>query len=257
MGAETSAAIWENSHDRISYTAPRGHAFSYYLEGGTGTRRLDVSPRTGRPGVVCIMPEGQTSEWEITTPFRFVHLYIPDNRLRAAFAQVHDCDARRMDLPELTFDEGRELALPLVQLSQAARCQDILLADAALSDLVGRLGKRAIAVKGGLPVRQLRRIDEWIDAHLEDRIRLADIAHLADLSPFHLHRMFRMTRGIALHGWVTNRRITRAKKMLEGSSPLIEIAHACGFSSQSHFSRVFKEQTSMTPSAYRAVRRGP
>lgn len=255
MGTATSVAIWENSYDRISYTAPRGHVFSYYLEGGTGTRRLDTSPETGRPGVVCIMPEGQTSEWEITTPFRFVHLYIPDNQLRAAFALVHDCDARRMDLPELTFAEARELVSPLARLAEAARCQDALLAEAAISDLVGRLGQRAITLKGGLPTHQLRRIDEWIDAHLDGQIRLADIAHLADLSPFHLHRMFRMTRGLPLHGWVTNRRIARAKIMLAGSPSLVEIAHACGFSSQSHFSRVFKEQTSATPDAYRALQR--
>lgn len=253
MGATSSVAIWENRNDRISYATPRGHVFSCYLDGGTGTRRLDYGPQTGRPGTICIMPEGQTSEWEITTPFRFVHLYVPDEQLRAAFAMIHDCDSRRMDLPELTFAEVPDLALPLVRLAKAALRHDLLMADGAIADVVGRLGKREITLKGGLPMHLLRRIDDWIDAHLDQPIRLADIACLTGLSPFHLHRMFRITRGLPLHGWVTNRRIARAKKMLAGLTPLVEIAQACGFSSQSYFTRVFKEQISTTPDAYRAL----
>lgn len=255
MGVASSVAIWENSNDRISYAAPHGHVFSCYLDGGTGTRRLDAGSRTGRPGTVCIMPEGQSSEWEITTPFRFVHFYIPDDRLRAAFALIHDCDARRMDLPELTFAEVPDLAIPLARLADAALRQDLLMADGAVADMVGRLGTRQIALKGGLPPRLLHRIDDWIDAHLDQPIRLADIACLTDLSPFHLHRMFKATRGLPLHGWVTSRRIARARTMLAGRSPLIEIAQACGFSSQSHFTRVFKEQMSTTPDAYRSLLR--
>lgn len=255
MGAATSVAIWENQHDRVSYDTPRGNVFSFYLEGGTGTRRLDHGFETGRPGVICIMPEGQTSQWEITTPFRFVHLYIPDDMLRASFALIHDCDARQMDLPEVTFGEAPALVSPLVRLAEAALSEDLLMADAALADLVGQLSKRAIALRGGLPGHLLRRIDDWIDAHLGQPIRLADIAALTELSPYHLHRMFRAARGLPLHGWVTARRIAQAKRMLDGPAPLIEVAEACGFSSQSHFSRVFKDQTATPPAAYRSLRR--
>lgn len=253
MGAASCVAIWENSNDRISYAAPNGHVFSCYLDGGTGTRRLDAGPQTGRPGTVCIMPEGQNSEWEITTPFRFVHLYVPDDHLRAAFAVIHDCDSRRMDMPELTFADVPDLALPLVKLAEAALRRDLLMADAAIADVVGRLGTRQIALKGGLPAHLLRHIDEWIDAHLDQPIRLADIACLTGLSPFHLHRMFKATRGLPLHGWITNRRIDRAKSMMAGRTPLVEIAQACGFSSQSHFTRVFKDRFSTTPDVYRAL----
>ncbi|MEO1910500.1 MAG: hypothetical protein ABGX10_08755 [Paracoccus sp. (in: a-proteobacteria)] len=59
MGVASGVAIWENCNDRISYAAPHGHVFSCYLDGGTGTRRLDAGSRTGRPGTICIMPEGQ------------------------------------------------------------------------------------------------------------------------------------------------------------------------------------------------------
>lgn len=253
LGAGGGVAIWENRDDRISYAAPRGHVFSLYLQGGTGTRRLDTGPGTGRPGAVCIMPEGQSSEWEITTPFRFVHLYMPDDQLRGAFAAVHDCDARRLDLPELTFAEMPALVAPLNGLAQAACAGDILMADAALAELVGKLGPRSVMLRGGLSPHLLRRLDDWIDAHMEDRICLADLADLTDLSPFHLHRMFRASRGLPLHSWITRQRIVRAKAMLATATPLIQIAVACGFSSQSHFTRVFKDQTAITPNAYRVA----
>ena len=74
LGAGRSITIWENRNDLVHYDAPRCHAFSLHLKGGTGTRRLDAGTETGRPGTVCIMPEGQNSEWEITTPFRFIHM---------------------------------------------------------------------------------------------------------------------------------------------------------------------------------------
>lgn len=252
LGAGAAVAIWENRDDRISYDAPRGHVFSLYLHGGTGTRRLDAGPQTGRPGSVCIMPQGQSSEWEITTPFRFVHLYLPDDRLRAAFVSIHDCDARRLDLPEATFAEMPSLVPPLSALSQAAWHGNILMADTALAELVGHLGSRKITLRGGLPAHILHRLDEWIDAHLDGTILLGDLAAIADLSPFHLHRMFRASRGTTLQGWITRQRIGRAKALLATTTPLIEISMACGFSSQSHFTRVFKAGTAITPSAYRA-----
>ncbi len=251
LGAGRSVTIWENAHDRIRYDAPEGHAFSLYLKGGTGTRRLDAGPETGRPGTVCILPEGQGSDWEITTPFRFVHLYIPDAPLRAAFADIHDRDSRLLDLSPATFAERPLLAAPLTALAQAACAEDVLMAEAAVADLVAHLGLRPVPLSGGLSPRVLRRIDDWIDSHLDANISLADLAAVADLSPFHLHRMFRASRGMAPQAWILRKRIGRARAMLRTACPLIEIAVATGFSSQSHFTRAFRAQTGMTPTGYR------
>ncbi|WP_237400507.1 helix-turn-helix transcriptional regulator [Rhodovulum visakhapatnamense] len=258
MGRGRGITIWENRNDRITYDATRGHVFSLYLEGGTGTRRLDAKGVSGWPGAVCIFPDGQTSEWEITTPFRFVHLYLPDDRLRADFARTHDCDARRFDLPEVTFAEMPALGGLLGALAGAASSGSILLADAVLAELVGGLAPRPAILRGGLAPHILSRLDEWIDAHLDEAIRLSDLAALADLSPFHLHRMFRVSRGMALHAWITERRIDRAKGLLSGPAPLVQIADACGFASQSHFTRAFKAATSTTPADWRrAVKDSP
>ncbi len=182
-----------------------------------------------------------------------MHLYVPDDQLRGAFARIHDCDARRMDLPETTFADMPALSGPLSALAKAAMAQDLLMADAFLADLVARLGTREIMLRGGLPAHLLRQIDDWIEAHLDQPIRLDDIAQAIGLSPYHLHRMFRATRGMPLHGWITNYRIARAKSLLAGPMPVVDIAFACGFSRQSHFARVFKAHTTCTPGTYRRL----
>ncbi|KQB12978.1 helix-turn-helix transcriptional regulator [Rhodobacter capsulatus] len=101
----------------------------------------------------------------------------------------------------------------------------------------------------------MRRIDDWIAAHLDGPIRLGALADLVGLSEFHLHRMFHAARGVPLQGWVRAARIARAKRLLATETPLIEIALGCGFSSQSHFTRAFKAETGLPPQAWRAATR--
>jgi AraC family transcriptional regulator len=255
LGEGCKVAIWQNHNDRMQYEAPRDHAFSLYLEGGTGVRRIDKMSKIGFPGAVCVIPQGCDSQWEITTPFRFVHLYLSDTRLRSGYARARDCDARQLNLPEASFITDPHLAAPLAQLASAAGSHDVLLAESAIAEIYGALKTKPVAVFGGLAPHVLRRTDEWIESHLDQTIHLDDLARLADLSDFHFHRMFRLSRGIAPYAWVTGRRIERAQALLRSGLPIAEIAVACGFSSQSHLTRVFRRWTGRPPAEYRSVSR--
>lgn len=254
FGAGRHISIWENAFDRVHYDAPIGHAFSRYLAGGQGTRRIDIQERVGWPGAVCVLPEGHQSKWEINDPFRFVHLYVPDDQLRGHFAQTHDCDSRLLEVHELTLEDAPLLSAPLAEMARAAINNNALYADAAFAELIARLKPSNIAVRGGLTPYQLRKIDEWVEAHLANPIRLKDLANLVGLSEFHFHRMFRASRGVSPHTWIMSERIREAKGLIK-DYPLADVAAACGFSSQSHFTRAFKSQTGMTPAAYRQKRR--
>ncbi|ANK89476.1 UNVERIFIED_ORG: AraC family transcriptional regulator [Rhizobium esperanzae] len=259
LGFGRSAAIWSNAHDRMSYQRPDGHTFSLYLSGGAGTRRLDGGPDArGRPGVLCIMPQGHSSEWEITDFFEFVHLYIPDDQMRRMFAETFDRDARLMALPEVTFDDAPALALRLRQMTEAMLAGGHLLAEEAMTQAIHDLfvdprygGMRACTISGGLAPHVRRRTLDYIEAHLGETIRLQDLAEIGQLSAFHFQRMFRASFGVSPHGWVAHRRVERAKSMLSDMEPIAQIASACGFSSQSHMTRAFKQGTGLTPSAYR------
>lgn len=253
LGAGCSVAIWENQNDHVRYEAPNNHTFSLYLKGGTGTRRLDAGRISGWPGAVCVMPAGQSSEWEITQPFRFVHLYLSDTRLRSQFSEAHDCDARLLDLVETNFANKPDLALPLAELARAVFSQNTLQADSAMADLVGALPGRQMRVLGGLAPHILRRVDDYIEAYIAAPIHLNDLASLANMSGFHFHRMFRLVRGCPPHSWVTMRRVCRARERLCSDTPIADIAVNCGFSSQSHLTRVFRAQTGRTPAQFRRL----
>jgi AraC family transcriptional regulator len=251
LGSECGVAIWENREDRVHYERPDNHTFSLYLADGTGTRRLDAGGVAGWPGAVCVMPADHRSDWEITTPFRFVHLYLSDARLRSAFSEIHDCDARRLEVREENFADRPEIAGPLGELARAAWSGETLPAEAALAELIGRLPGRAPCVRGGLPAHILRRVEDYIDAHLSGPVQLDALAGLAGLSPFHFHRMFRLSRGCTPHAWIARHRVRRAKSLLRAGTPIAQAAVDCGFSSQSHLTRVFRDQTGLTPGQYR------
>jgi AraC family transcriptional regulator len=253
LGAGCGAAIWENQNDRVRYDEPNNHTFSLYLKGGTGTSRLDARKISGWPGAVCIMPSGHSSEWEITSPFRFVHLYVSDEKLRRMFSEIHDCDARRFELPEANFVDKPRVAQPLSELARALVLEDTLQAESALAGLVGLLPKQEVRFLGGLAPHVLRRVEEYVEAYLATSIHLCDLASLANMSEFHFHRMFRLMRGCPPHTWITGRRVDRAKHLLRSDMPVAQIADLCGFSSQSHLTRTFHQQTGRTPAKFRRL----
>ncbi len=252
LGSGRTVILWENQGDRIFYDRPEGHTFSFYLKGGTGTRRLDIGGASGHPGAVCVMPAGQSSDWEIASHFQFVHFHIPDATLRASYARIHDRDARRLEVRESTFSDQPEIALPMFQMAQAAQQGDHLAAEEALSTLVAHLPEEKLILKSGLSPQQLRRTDEWISANISKSILLADLAKEAGLSEFHFQRMFTLSRGISPHKWVLRKRIEQAKEQLTSSHTIAQIASSCGFSCQSHLTRAFKAEVGTTPARYRA-----
>lgn len=100
--------------------------------------------------------------------------------------------------------------------------------------------------------RQVRRIRDYVAAHLSEPVRLRDLAGLANISPSHFARAFKSTTGETPHGYLLRCRIDEAKSLLQGGTlNLTEIALRVGFSSQSHLSTRFRSATGLTPTAYR------
>ena len=107
-------------------------------------------------------------------------------------------------------------------------------------------------IRGGLPPRALRRVREYIEAHLEDHISLEELADIAGLSTSHFGRAFKQSEGVSPHKYLLQCRVRHALGFLaETELPLSEIAIASGFADQSHFCRQFNKLVGMTPSTYR------
>lgn len=105
---------------------------------------------------------------------------------------------------------------------------------------------------GGLPQNQLIQVLEYINAHLDRDIKLADLAALLDISQFHFSHLFKQSMGIAPYQYLLQQRIERAKLLLKQTErSIVEIALDCGFSSHSHLSKQFRKFNNITPKAYR------
>ena len=112
-------------------------------------------------------------------------------------------------------------------------------------------------VKGGLAPWQARRAKEMLAANLSGATALAAIADACGLSLGHFSRAFRKSTGLAPHTWLLQARVERAMMLLrQPSQPLSEIAIACGFVDQSHFTRVFVQRVGTTPGAWRRSQLG-
>ena len=94
------------------------------------------------------------------------------------------------------------------------------------------------------------RVMEYINAHYADDLSLDEIASIANLSPFHLVRVFRLQVGLPPHAYLTQVRINKAKLLLNLGQPIAETAVDTGFVDQSHFSRHFKRILGMTPGQF-------
>ncbi|MAG56348.1 MAG: AraC family transcriptional regulator [Planctomycetes bacterium] len=93
---------------------------------------------------------------------------------------------------------------------------------------------------------------DHIVGHLDQPLKLADVAAVACFSAFHFHRVFQSLVGETLAQFVKRLRLERALYMLshDTSRSLTRIALACGFASSSDFSRSFKQRYGVPPSAF-------
>jgi transcriptional regulator of acetoin/glycerol metabolism len=102
--------------------------------------------------------------------------------------------------------------------------------------------------RGGLSPAVTRRICDYIEGHLDEKMRLDGLAALAGLSTDHFARAFHQSVGVPPHTYLLRRRLEQVEQMLrETHAPLSEIALATGFSDQSHLARHFRRWAGVSP----------
>ncbi|WP_049976240.1 helix-turn-helix transcriptional regulator [Azospirillum sp. B506] len=120
------------------------------------------------------------------------------------------------------------------------------------SDTPDEGGQKAEPSKAGLAAWQARRVVAYIDDHLASSIRNRDLAAAAKLSCGYFCQAFKDSFGCPPHAYIVRRRVERAKELLESTTtPLSQIALDCGFSDQSHFSRIFRRVAGEAPRLWR------
>jgi AraC family transcriptional regulator len=145
------------------------------------------------------------------------------------------------------------LMLRLWESLAGAHATDRLLVDGALVTLVSHLIQRAGCVQKvpkyvALPPWRLKRVREYVEAHLHEEVDIVTLAEVAGLSVRHFSRAFREELGETPHKWLMTRRTEKAIELMTGANMgLAQVAELCGFAGQSHFTKVFKQITGHTP----------
>jgi AraC family transcriptional regulator len=136
--------------------------------------------------------------------------------------------------------------------------QGTLFIDHAVSALMFRLlglasGLQQDVPRGGLASCQVKRIVEYLDAHLDQDVTLAQLTRLVGLSSTaHFCRAFGISTGMPPYRWLLKRRVERARILLSTTGlSITTIAFACGFSSSQHLATVFGKEVGVSPTQYR------
>jgi AraC family transcriptional regulator len=105
---------------------------------------------------------------------------------------------------------------------------------------------------GSLAFWQAKRALTYIEANLESKIEIRDLARFFGVSKSHFSRAFKQSIGCPPMTYVCMRRVERVKLMMKSERQrLSEIALACGFADQSHLNRVFRRVVGVSPGAWR------
>jgi AraC family transcriptional regulator len=133
----------------------------------------------------------------------------------------------------------------VVLLSEIKNCQAVGLSGSHRAE-------RRSLVKGGLASWQLKAVCDYIEENLHQDISLAELAAIAQLSPYHFCRAFKEAVGEPPHRYQMSRRIEQAKTLLaKRSLSVSDVATTVGYGSLSRFSALFRQTTGHSPRDYR------
>jgi len=230
-----------------------------------GKRRFEGEIRSGE---VAIIPAGSTWTCRSDTAElpAMLLLYLRPLFVRSAVREVNFAHNEIGLTPQIGFRDKHicHVAMSLLHELNEANVVGRLYADSLATGLAIQLVRRYSSLKdvhighGGMAPHKLRRAIAMIDHHLldeeEGRVALRTVALDVHMSYFHFSRAFKQSMGMTATTYIAERRIERAKKMLEETElPISEIALRSGFSSQSHFTTAFRRLAGATPKAFRAA----
>ena len=214
------------------------------------------------PGDVSLLTRAAESTWRWPENIEVVHVYLTAHALSSVCADVYERDIERVELRDVLKAED-----PAIY-----RTAMMIAAEAAGGGLGGRLYVEALSCQlaiqilrrhadvhfpdlrtnGRLTAQQVRTVSEFVQAHLHDKISLGDLAGTLSMSQYHFARQFREATGCSPHEFVIRRRLERAEHLLRTTTlSVCDIASLCGFTDQSHLTKVFRQRLESTPAAYR------
>jgi AraC family transcriptional regulator len=240
---------------------------------GINLKSTALTYRSGRmlydgevtPGAIHVTSPGQSSTVIFHSPCDVLHLYVPQQllaqRYHEAFDRSHSGNII-LDAPRITCDASiQRLGHALASVQGDESIFGDIYVESISTAIVARLLEQRFSHKSvpssgsvkALPNWRLRRVIDYIEAHLAEPLTLGGVAASVGLTRMHFAAQFRLATGFTPHAYLLCRRVERAQRLfLETDWPVSQIALECGFSTQSHFSEAFKRLVGKSPTCWRA-----
>jgi len=245
--------VWSSDYHRISYV----------LTDISGTKRSGDGPVEEyrlRRGDIAFRPCNRKL-WSDLSGGRFIQILQTRETYDNLMAELVPGGTVQLD-PQDRFNDSliSQIALTMANEIEDGFAGDILV-DALNTALAVQVVRRfadpsaiMLAPSNGLSRDRLKRVLDYIETHLNDRLTLTDLAGVACLSPYHFSRSFKESVGTGPQRYVIRHRLERAKTLIRRTNqPLAEIAQQVGLCDQSHLTSIFRRETGVTPGRYRAA----
>ena len=215
--------------------------------------------RLQSPGDLDLIPAGIPGSWEDGEASTVLLLGISPELLAAAAVRAGlPAEAGPIELvPQLQLRDPRleHLAWAFEAELRSEDAGDPLYGESLGMAIAAHLVRRyrasagcAREPEGGLSPRQLKRVVEHIEAHVDGRLALAELAAVAGVSASHFKALFKRSTGLPVHQYVVRRRVERARLLLqEKAATIADVAAQTGFANQSHLARWMRRVAGVTP----------
>lgn len=111
-----------------------------------------------------------------------------------------------------------------------------------------------VSLKPSVDSRRVQKVQDYINDHYKEDIRLNDLAELAGMTPTAFSRFFKLRTGRSVSDYVIDVRLGHASQLLVNSTlSVAEICYSCGFNNVSNFNRIFKKKKVHTPKMFREI----
>jgi AraC family transcriptional regulator len=224
----------------------------------------------GRRASVCDLRAGESCLHDLKRvptalydkPYHSLVFYLP----RAALDAIAD-DVNAPRIRDLSYEPGAgvnditffglgSLLLPALSHPDQANplfVDHVLLAVGVhVAQTYGGMRPVSWPARGGLAPWQERRAREFLLANIKRGVALREVARKCGVSVGHFSHAFRRTLGVAPHKWLVEQRAVLTKdKLRDDGLSLSDVAAECGFSDQSHLTRVFRQSVGVSPGAWR------
>ncbi|HZZ93953.1 MAG TPA: AraC family transcriptional regulator [Usitatibacter sp.] len=213
------------------------------------------------PGDVIVAPAGSSTTWRQRGDATVLVAWIPQSQLASVLERATG-RGTAMPRPRHALPAGdlriAEIARALWQELSAERIGARLYVESAVEQLALQLVREHCDIEDPrtapitISPHKLRLAKAYIQENLSADLSVESIARATGMSAFHFAHAFRAATGVPPHRYVVQRRIDRAKVLLQNPRlSLTDIAQRVGYSSASHFSVSFRKMAHLAPSEFR------